>query len=155
LPLDNSNTAAETQGLARSPLKPYDAQLMHNRTFLGNAISQGFCAEDNLEKLQTNMYQYQSQSPTRDLRSEDLFAGIAKHYPIRTHLQFAAYLVLLSLFVVYIFVNPWNIPNDPSGHDIGFKSKLDASIHTFFCPPFLWTFQADEKRAQNTKETGG
>ena len=41
------------------------------------------------------MYQYQSQSPTRDLRSEDLFAGIAKHYPIRTHLQFAAYLVLL------------------------------------------------------------
>ena len=51
--------------------------------------------KDNLEKLQTNMYQYQSQSPTRDLRSEDLFAGIAKHYPIRTHLQFAAYLVLL------------------------------------------------------------
>jgi hypothetical protein len=33
---------------------------------------------------------------------------------------------------VYIFVNPWDIPNSPSGHDIGFKSKLDASIHTFF-----------------------
>ena len=76
------------------------------------------------------MYQYQS--PTRDIRGEDLFAGIARFQPLRTHLYFGLYLVLLSLFVVYIFVNPWGLPTNPSGEGLGFKSKLDASIHTFF-----------------------
>ena len=80
------------------------------------------------------MYQFGSpspmsrdQPPVSDLRGEDIFAGFAhlKPRPLRTHWYFAGYLVLLTLFVVYIFVNPFDVKT-------GFKSKLDASIHTFF-----------------------
>ncbi|QDZ21554.1 hypothetical protein HOP50_06g40810 [Chloropicon primus] len=82
------------------------------------------------------MYQYQGSpmtSSSRDIRGEDLFAGIAKFYPLRTHLYFGAYLALLSLFCVYIFANPFGYSTDRhEGETLDFKSKLDASIHTFF-----------------------
>ena len=73
-------------------------------------------------------------SASRDLRSEDLFAGIAKFYPLRTHLFFATYLGLLSMFCVYIYANPFGLDTKPGhqGSGLGFKSKIDASVHTFF-----------------------
>ena len=116
----SSGEEDEEEGpLQRGILSPHDELLMSDRRILGRKVrSNSGTVGSRPGEAGGGMYEYHGSpmasraSESRDIRGEDIFAGIAQFYPLRTHLAFASYLVLLSLFVVYIFVNPLGFDTD-------------------------------------------